>query len=686
MASPEPLLPFANLESIPESNPESFSTTDYSIYNSPNSRQILRISINLKYIIDRLIPYVIDSHEIVQDHSPILNDQVITLIYEACGGDQNDKKSILKYKSVIIFALLNVYHWYEKLSIEQLSSYDLYQLRALTVQQICKIIIEREEVNDFHFLIIHMLLRKYSICANDEDTEPSNVLELATDLHCTVVIGSHGFQRALKWLWNGWIIQSRSNPSVFIKETTIDSNRFWIHFNPDRIKTPKYQNFLQLGFSILFLILYTLVVNGKESSSVQPLDIFEICFYICNLGHFVNELQKIYFIGFAYFQFWSCFNDTVYILILISMILRFICLSPISTDNFSPEYWDEISYRILSCAAPLVWSRLLLYLESQRFVGVMLVVLKHMMTESLVFFVLLFLIMIGFLQGFLGLDSSDGKREITGPILVNLIVTVMGSGSFKMFETFAPPYAAILYYGYCFIVVTVLLNILIALYTNAYQKVVDNADEEYMALMSQKTLRYVRAPDEDVYVPPLNLIEIALSPIFKITSPIQARMISHFVMMLIYFPVLICVAIKEVKVANKVRYNRLQNLPDDSNEIDTIWNLTDGYLGIFDSIFDQDGQAGMRATESRNRKSLELQREAENLDSKFSVPEQWYDKVTTLINDPNEKIDDSMSAEILIKAIEDKFKANEEKLVKMNENIDKLTTLVEKLISEKNNH
>ncbi|CAL9730518.1 calcium channel Yvc1p [Monosporozyma unispora] len=671
-------LPFANLEAFPE-----FSSINYSKFNSPNSRQILRISINLKYIIDKLIPYIIDSNDIIKDNSLILNDQVINLIYEACGGDQNNKLSMEKYKSVLIFSLLNVFHWYEKLSVEQLSNYDLYQTRALTVQQICKIVIEREEAKDFHFLIIQMLLRKYSICANDEDTEPSNAVELATDLHCTIIIGSHGFQRALKWLWNGWIIQSRKDPSIFIKENTIDSTKFWIHFNPDRIKTPKYQNFLQLGFSIFFLILYTIVVNGKESNLVEPLDTFEIIFYICNLGHLVNEWQKFYYIGIAYFQFWSCFNDTTYLIIFISMVLRFICLSPISTQKFSPEYWDEISYRILSCAAPLVWSRLLLYLESQRFVGVMLVVLKHMMTESLVFFVLLFLIMIGFLQGFLGLDSSDGKREITGPILVNLIITIMGSGSFKMFENFAPPYAAILYYGYCFIVMIILLNILIALYTNAYQKVVDNADEEYMALMSQKTLRYIRAPDEDVYVPPLNLIEISLQPIFKLTTRDQARMVSHSIMTLIYFPILIVVALKEVKIANKVKYNRLQNLPDDSNEVDTIWNLTDGYLGIFDSIFDQDGQAGIRATETRNRESLELQREAENLDSNFSVPEQWYDKVTKLVTDSNEKIEDTMSAEKLFETLENKFKSNEEKIEKMNEKIDKLTAIIEKLSSEK---
>ncbi len=49
--------------------------------------------------------------------------------------------------------------------------------------------------------------------------------------------------------------------------------------------------------------------------------------------------------------------------------------------------------------------------------------------------------------------------------------------------------------------VTVLLNILIALYNSAYEDITENAIDEYMALFSQKTLQFVRAPDENVFIP-----------------------------------------------------------------------------------------------------------------------------------------------------------------------------------------
>jgi hypothetical protein len=46
----------------------------------------------------------------------------------------------------------------------------------------------------------------------------------------------------------------------------------------------------------------------------------------------------------------------------------------------------------------------------------------------------------------------------------------------------------------------VLLNILIALYNSAYEDITGNAVDEYMALFSQKTLQFVRAPDENVFI------------------------------------------------------------------------------------------------------------------------------------------------------------------------------------------
>lgn len=61
----------------------------------------------------------------------------------------------------------------------------------------------------------------------------------------------------------------------------------------------------------------------------------------------------------------------------------------------------------------MFWIRLLLYLDSLRFFGAMLVVLKVMMKESLIFFALLTVVIIGFLQAFIGMDNADSNADVS---------------------------------------------------------------------------------------------------------------------------------------------------------------------------------------------------------------------------------------------------------------------------------
>jgi hypothetical protein len=63
----------------------------------------------------------------------------------------------------------------------------------------------------------------------------------------------------------------------------------------------------------------------------------------------------------------------------------------------------------------MFWMRLLLYLDTIRFFGAMLVVLKVMMKESLIFFALLIVILIGFLQAFVGMDAADSNIDASVP-------------------------------------------------------------------------------------------------------------------------------------------------------------------------------------------------------------------------------------------------------------------------------
>ncbi|GMM56705.1 Yvc1 protein [Maudiozyma humilis] len=591
--------------------------------STPSPRQVLRIAINLKYLIDRLVTEEVCEEDVMKEDGAVVDGKFLKLAYTACGGDQDDPRSHRKYQAVLLYALLNVSSWYQGIKEADLQQARISETRALVAQRLCQMVIDKEEKRDLHFLFGHMLLRRYSIYELDDESEAANVVELATDLHFTAVVSTGGYQRCLRWLWIGWITQCPGDPNQYIIDRVVASTEIWDHFTPGRIRTPAYQNVLNIVFSLVFLLLYTIVVNGNDTGHVEPLNKWEYVFYIFTYGNVLDELIKFYYIGYAYFQFWNCFNDTLYILIMASMVFRVASVCS-SASSATVESYDLLSYRLLSCASPLAWSRLLLYLESQKFIGIMIIVVKHMMKESFIFFFLLILLLLGFLQGFIGLDLSDGELDITWPIVSNLLATIIGNGDFSVFEHFASPYAGILFYCYSFIISVILLNILIALYANAYQQVVDNADDEYMCLMSQKTLRFIRAPDEDVYVPPLNVIEVVMYPLLFLLPPGYRSAVKTGVMTVMYSPMLLVCSILEVREARRIKYNRLRGMPDDSNQTDSIWDLTDGYVEDAKNIILNRENIGIRATELKNNRSLAIQRREENNDPTFSVSNAWY--------------------------------------------------------------
>jgi len=195
----------------------------------------------------------------------------------------------------------------------------------------------------------------------------------------------------------------------------------------------------------------------------------------------------------------------------------------------------------------------------------MLVVVKVMMRESLIFFALLSFLLIGFLQAFIGLDDADSGNDSTGFIVKNLINVIMTSPDFDGFQTFSHPFGIVLYYIYTFLTMVVLLNILIALYSSAYADVTEDATDEYMALFAQKAIQFIRAPDENVFIPPFNLIEffLCILPLSWWMNAATYTWWNNVVMGVIYSPLLCITAFLEVRMAKRVTFNRKRGEQDE---------------------------------------------------------------------------------------------------------------------------
>ncbi len=197
---------------------------------------------------------------------------------------------------------------------------------------------------------------------------------------------------------------------------------------------------------------YTGAINTVNPGG--DIDIVEGLLYAFTIGFIFDELTKFWKAGYHILGFWNAFNSTLYGFLIVSLVLRCIALSHHANDEGGTRHrLNELSYNFLAVSAPMFWIRLLLYLDSFRFFGAMLVVLQVMMKESIIFFALLVVIIIGFLQSFIGLDYADD--QVAGDtvfIIQSMANAIMQSPDFSGFERFQHPFGLILYYVFTFIV------------------------------------------------------------------------------------------------------------------------------------------------------------------------------------------------------------------------------------------
>ena len=112
--------------------------------NCANPYQVFRVALNLKRLIDKVVPTVFDTKDITAAHSAVLNTNVLKLAYRAAGGKGDGAEGTLscKHRAGLVFALLKVTGWYWDQAEHELANNELYSLRAVAAHQFAAMIIE----------------------------------------------------------------------------------------------------------------------------------------------------------------------------------------------------------------------------------------------------------------------------------------------------------------------------------------------------------------------------------------------------------------------------------------------------------------------------------------------------------------------------------------------------------------
>ncbi|ORX33691.1 calcium activated cation channel [Kockovaella imperatae] len=529
----------------------------------PEPDTATKIVKRIRALVIKLLPVQVEIDQISDATSSIITPKVIEAFAKA-GGD---------FAEAVPFCLLRARALFIREGYHNPPDYDECRCRAVA----CEVLARR---------IVHILPKdrlesvmsgRHRYRESDGDiSAPVSCLEMAIDQHCTIFLSSSESQHVVNSLWRGdWVQRNNENNDIdYEKYEKVESGYFWDHINPQRLGVPRYQTLFRQITWLVYLFVYSRTVQSPLES-LDPEHVFdewEIVLYTMTLAYLIEELYKLFKVIritprlFATINFWTIINFLTDGLLVSAFVLRVIGLTLDQEKDDQAQYLQFKSFQVLSCVAPLIWIKLLTVFDGFKVVGTLQVVVFRMLRESAIFFILLAIMAIGFLQSLYALDAADGEAGGTGIVINGLIQALLGSPDFDTPSSrFGYPFGLIVYYSWNFLATIILVNVLIALFGSAYSDVEENATDEYLAFFANKTIDLIRAPDSYVYPAPFNLLEaFFIAPLEWILPSTWYVKLNRIILSTIFAIPLIIIALFESQISHPASRKRLQLLFGDT--------------------------------------------------------------------------------------------------------------------------
>ncbi|KAF9937609.1 hypothetical protein BGZ75_008005 [Mortierella antarctica] len=436
----------------------------------------------------------------------------------------------------------------------------LLERRAVVTQIAAAAVVKVFVKKDMMATYCHILTRPY-FAVDEESNTAENAIEIAIRVHATDFLADVEVQRCVQALWNGLILQTEDDECRvrFVEYSGVRRSRhnLWEWIDVGRLNVPKYQNNMRIAMFIVFLILYTYIVNDR---TVNPTTA-EWALYVVVCGYIFEEFRLIFEGGTAFFlgSIWHWINIFSYSVFIVCFALRFTAHYLINDEEVSKSY-TNMSYDLMALLAVFLWVKTLSLLDGMQYFGTMVMVLQKMLKDGIMFFWLLAWVFIGFFQSFYALKGNDVKDAANSGKL--LIRGFLQDPDWDLALEQDPAYGFWLFALYLFLTSIILLNLLVALFNSSYTNITDSSEKEYLALFTFKVFSYLKSPDEFPYAAPFNLIEVFfVIPWSAIVSKDAYRKLNKVVMGFLFgVPVLV------IAVSERKRYLKLKNT-DNENDI-----------------------------------------------------------------------------------------------------------------------
>ncbi|KZW04355.1 hypothetical protein EXIGLDRAFT_663857 [Exidia glandulosa HHB12029] len=476
------------MDSVAEDGVSLLSTK--SVSASPDT--INKLVMRVRALTFRLLPVEVSEDSISEPTSRIITADVIKVYQEAAGD----------FGEALPYALLRARQTFVRDAQRNAADYDENMGRATACEVLARRIVHLLEPDR----LMTVMSTRFRYLENDGDpSSPSSALESAIDQHCTIFLSSSEAQHVVNALWRGdWVqINNKDGDIDYVPYHEVQDSSYFGRLDPARLGVPRYQNIFKITVWLIFLGVYSQAVR-QPLDRIDPshqFDAFEGLLYSMSLAFSFEEMHKLYvtlrYFTWRAFGFWTVISLTTDSLLITAFTFRISGI--IVSDPEKSDHFHYLSFQFLAC------SRLITVVENYKWIGTMTICVGRMLQESAIFFALLSVLLAGFLQGMYALDVADTSNDRGASVINVLLEGIMQAPDFSNLTGGA--FGRVMYYMWMLASTIILLNILISLFSSAYEDVVDNAEAQYLAFFAGKTINMIRAPDTYVYPAPFNLIE-----------------------------------------------------------------------------------------------------------------------------------------------------------------------------------
>ncbi|ORY54360.1 hypothetical protein BCR35DRAFT_225762, partial [Leucosporidium creatinivorum] len=307
------------------------------------------------------------------------------------------------FPSLLPFALLTSRRLFHEAAYTNPSSAEENEGRALVCEAAARWSVEKmDEEEGWKVLSMRFAME------GDKEGEvelPISALESASDQAATYFLSSPSSHACIDALWKGQLVQtnveeedpdSPGGTRVVGIEYKLHRPRkhhsgFLSAFNPLRIGVPRYQSLFRTILWIVFLGSYSIAIQTPQRG-LGPED---FVIYIMALGYVAEEVTRMRKIGvYPSLTYWACINLMIYTFMSVALVYRIADMG--TTDIHKSDHYRLLSFQWLSCASPLVWSKLVTIFDIHPFFGTLQIVVFRMLRSSSIFFALLTILAVGF--------------------------------------------------------------------------------------------------------------------------------------------------------------------------------------------------------------------------------------------------------------------------------------------------